>query len=344
MEALYKKSFLIPLILILGLLIFLPSKAEDYQDIGFLEIEEVSEEPGIVSTLGKQFRLVIHHDPNYISAENTESFDRKKSPLLTELQIIKRNLNRKKKSPKNIRRDFVFSLEENSSASDKYPGFLVTKYLSNAQVIKNASRINFRIELFNYLDDQQDIDTRNLRTLFNEKYDIEALEFEFNSMELNSSSLMFSSKKPDKNNSEIISDSYTVVSSVETSINLSDSVKNLKFKTISSGDKKIASKIKKDGTKGNKSHRLIPKVDQDEITIMSSGENFYQVNIPVYFESKKKLTKAEMVKLDNLDLLIMPVFLDIKTGDGRDLKLSGILRDKVEINFNGSTTSETKIK
>lgn len=321
-----------------------PCLSEEFRDIGYIEVEEVSEEPGIVSTLGKQFRLIIHHDPNYIPAESLESFDRKKSPLLTGLQIIKRNLNRKKKNPKNIRRDFVFSLEEDSSASSTYNGFLVTKYLSNTQVFKNASRINFKIETFDYLDDQQDIDTRNLRTLFNAKYDIEALEYKFSSMVLNGDSLVFSAKKPDKKDSRIISETYIVRSMVESSINLSDSVKNLEFKTTSAKNKKIASKIKKDGTKGNKKHRLIPKVNQEDITISSNGDNFYKVNIPVYFESKKKLTKAERINIENLDLLIMPVFLNIKTGDGRDLELSGILRDKVEINFNGSTESKTKTK
>jgi len=332
------------LLLILLTIISLSIKAEEFQDIGYIEIEEVSEEPGIVSTLGKQFRLIIHHDPAYTPAETIDTFDRTISPLLTNLQIIKRNLDRNKKNPKNIRRDFIFNLEEDSSASEKYSGFVLTKYLSNTQIFKNASRLNFKIELFDYLDDLQTIDTRNLRTLFNEKYDIEALEFEFNSMEFNGANLVFSSKNPEKKISKIISETYSVISSVETSINLSDSVKNLKFKTESPTNKKIASKIKKDGTKaGNKSHRLIPKVDQDLITIINTNGNFYQVEIPVSFESKKKLTKAELTELENLDLLIMPIFLDIKTGDGRDLKLSGILRDTVEVNFdNGSTTSEIK--
>lgn len=307
------------------------SFAQDFQDIAFMEVEELSSEIGLVSTSGKQFRLIIHHNPAYVPAEKLANFDRKKSPLLKNLQIIRRDLNRPTKNPKNIRNDFVFNLEADSSESSSYEGFLETHYLSNAQIIKKATRLNFKIELFDYLDDLQTIETKGLRTKFNTKYDIEALALEFNAMNFNGEVLFFSDKKPGKKESKIVSDVYSIEATVQTSINLSNVVKNLKFKTASDTGKKIRSKIKKDGSKGNQSHRLIPKVEQDKTSIQSTENNFYEISIPIYFESKKKLTKAQRVNIENLDLLVVPIYLDVKTGDNRDLNLSGTLRENLAI-------------
>lgn len=334
--------------LLLTILIFIISttllvKAEELQNIVYLELEEVSEEPGLVSTLAKRFRLIYHHDPNFVPAETLADFNQNNSPLLNNLQIIRRDLNRETKNPKNIRSDYSFTLEADSSASTKYENFVETHYLSNIQVIKKASRLNFKLDLFNYLDDQQDIETRGLNMKTNLKYDIKSLELEFSSIVFNGDSLIFSSANEDKN-SKIISQSYEVLAELETSLNLSDSVKNIKFKEESASGKRISAKIKKDGSKGKQSCRLIPQIENDEISIASLGNGNYKFVIPIEYQSKKKLSSSEKILIENMDLLIMPLNLDIKTGDNRDLNISGILRDKLSIFFDNGNTSSNKIK
>ena len=261
-------KIVLAIILLLSTCTFI--KAEEFREIGFIEIEEISEEPGLVSTLGKQFRLIVHHDPLYIPAEDLETFDRSSSPLLTSLLIIKRDLNRETKNPKNITSDFIFDLEANSTDSSEHEGFLETKYLSNTQVIKKASRLNFRVETFDYLDNEQTIDTRNIKTKFNAKYDIEALELDFDNLSFNGDSLSFSAIDSEKKESKVISEDYLVISNIETNLSLSDSIKDLNFKTESATGKKIASKIKRDGSK--QSLRLIPKVNNDEITVINTAD------------------------------------------------------------------------
>lgn len=316
-------------------------KAEDFQDIVFIEVEEISPEPGIVSAQAKQFRLKIHHSPSYVPAEKIESFDRKKSPILTSLQIIGRDLDRDSKNPENIRGDFEFNLEADSSPSTKYENFLETHYLSNSLIFKKATRINFKIELFDYLDDQQDIETKNLITKVNDKLDIKSLELSFNDLYLNGDSLTFTSKNS-KKLSKIQTEEYILKGLVETSLDLSDSVKNISFRD--KDNRKLKAKIKKDGTKSKQSQKLKPETDEDKIRIYSSDSGNYRISIPVSYKSKKKLTKAQRVDIEKMDLLVTPIFLVVKTGDGRDLKLNGILRDKVSIIYDNGNTIKAEIK
>jgi len=311
----------------------------DDVEIFHIKVKEVSDEEGLVSTLPKKFRLIVDHNPNYIPGENEGSFNPDLSPILANLNIIKRDLDREGNNARVITQDYDFNLENTSFQSPEYPGFLRSTYLSNNQVVKKAVRLTYRIDVGNYLR-SKGMNPTGIKTLEVYKFDIEALNLEFSNLGLNQSSISFSKKNPNKKTDKITSEPVIILGQFSSTKDVTNLIKRSKFQTKSNNDKSITPKLKQDGTK-LKQVTLKPIVNDEDIIVSFTGNGSYNTSIPIIFESKSSLNAKELSKLNNMDLLISPVELNVKTGDNLDLSLTGTLREKLEVIYsNGNQATE----
>lgn len=298
-------------------------------NIAYIKINEVSDEEGVVSTQPKKFRVIIDHDPSYISSQSKDSFDPDSSPLINNLSIIKRDLNRKKTNARNITADFEFEQERDSFDSPEHDGFLRTTFISNNQTIKKAQKMNFKLDLENYLRFIQKPFFSDIKTKISYRVDIKALELDFINLHLDDKSLIFSSKNPEKQGNVLyLTDNLTVLGTFNSEENLSDLVKQLSFETESASGTVIGPKLKEDATR-TKNLNLEAISNGNDLLITSNGDGTYRVTIPLKFQTQNKLKAKQITLIDNYNLLVLPVILDIKTADNLDLNINGTLRETV---------------
>lgn len=313
----------------------IPAKAlfdNDPIAIVHIKVNEVSESEGTVSTENKKFRVIVDHNPNYIAAQDKDLYNENSSPIIRNLSILKRDLNRPQKNLKNITSDFDFEQENDSFNSPEHDGFLRTTFISNNHIIKKAQRLTFKIDLANYLRSIgvslfSNIDANDIFRL-----DIEALKIEFSNLNLENDSLSFISTNPEKTKSIYYTDNLNLLGTFTSSINLSDVIKQLKFKTTSDNDKKTVAKLKKDGTK-LKDLQLKVNADNGNISLNTNGDSIYRMVLPISFETKEKIDIKKLSLFENYDLLVIPVILDLKSGDNLDVNINGTLRKTVDPNF-----------
>lgn len=336
------------LLLLIAFFIFNPVHANNNGDflsrspvLTKFEIAEISNEIGKVSTKTKQFRLTVEHNGDFLEPVIADAnFDSGKSILLSNLEIIKRDLNRKGKERKSVRHEYKFTPEADS---ENLGGKIYrTTYISNEQIIKKAQRLKFRVDFFTYLRTKTDFDVKTLTTKYVSKVDIEALVFDFTDLDIDSDSISFSVKKPDAKKSKITSGTLNISGKFDYESNVSNIVKRLQFKSENDKGKKQGIRFKKEGPSTNEEKlklKVKPEANLDSFSIVSNGGT-HTINIPVSFTSKKKVKKARRDLLGNLDLAIIPVSLDIKTGNGLDLNVSGIITKELEVIINETSTEE----
>lgn len=295
-----------------------------------VKVKEISDNEGVVSTEAKKFRLIVDHNPSYIAGQNNNAGT---SPLIQNLIILKRDLNRETNNLKDITEDFDFEQEDDSFDSPEHDGFLRTTFISDNQIIKKAQRLSFKIDLESYLRTLQISVFSNTSTKDVYKLDIKALELNFSSLNLENKSLVFSPVNPSKAKTFYTTDNLNLLGSFSSTDNLSDIVKQLQFETLSENGKPISVKLKKDGTK-IKDLKLKPIVDNGNISLSTNGNGIYNLVMPIRFRSLSKLSAKDIALISNYDLLVVPVILDLKTGDNLDLNISGTLREGVNASVN----------
>ena len=296
----------------------------------YLSVEEVSEEPGFVSTKVKQFKVNIDYREELLAQEDIKQLNSKNSVFLEKIRIISRPLNKVIKTPKSILDRFSFDFLEFSDS--EFAGYKRVSYLSNELILKKASRINFRIDLNDYLEDRQTIVVDDFITKANMRLNINGLTLDFNSLSLENGNLAFSKLREGKK-SRLISDTLTITGNVTSSLALSNIIKSTQFRTRNALAKNIKPKIKKDGVKGNQILNIIKM--NDEITIENLGETNYKVDIPLIVKTRDKIANPENIG-SLYDSLIIPVFINAKTNDKLDITINGILRQKLTITGPGS--------
>ncbi len=301
-------------------------------DIIHIKVKEISNTEGVVSTENKKFRLIVDHDPNYIGSQNDSLFNSNSSPLIKNLLIIKRDLNRENNNAKNITEEFEFDQEDDSFESPEYDNFLRTTFISNNQIIKKAQRLSFKIDLYDYLRTLQISIPENLNTKDTFKLDIKALEITFSSLSLENKSLVFSPINASKAKTFYTTDNLNILGTFHSNGNLSDVVKQFQFDTLSDSGKPIVAKLKQEGTK--KDLKLKPLVNNGDISITTNGNGIYNMVLPAALRTQDKLNATSIAAISNYDLLILPVILDLKTGDNLDINISGTLREGVNTSVN----------
>lgn len=288
-------------------------------------VEEVSDEIGIVSTSTKKFRLNIEYSEELFQEEDIQDLESADSVFLKNLRIISRSLNTKKKNPKSVLDDYSFVPESESDSTQA--GFKRVIYISNDQIIKRASRINFRIDVDEYLEDNF-IDSSLYGTRAAHKIDVLGLETEFNDLSLDNGNLVFTKLKTTKR-SKVESNEFIIIGELSSNTNITDLIKRDLFSFRSAIGKKIRAKIKIDGTRKSQNMKVISS--EEDISVSFLGDNKYQISIPIKLQSKNKLSDKQIELLSVYNSLIVPIIIKSKTGDNLDININGILRQQANI-------------
>ncbi len=336
------------IVLLIAFFIFNPAIAEENGEIltkipvlTKFEITEISNEPGLVSTKTKQFRLTIEHNGKFLEPTVAdENFDPGESILLSNLEIIRKDLNRKGNKKRSVRHEYQFTPEADS---ENLGGNIYrSTYISNEQIIKKAQRLRFRVDFYTYLRTKTDFDVKTLTTKYVTKTDIESLVFDFTNFDIDADSITFTTENPQKKKSKLSTNTLNIIGKFDYDSNVSNVIKRLRFKSTNSKGKNQGVRFKKEGpTSSEEKLKLKVKAegDTDSLSVSSNG-NTHTINIPVSFTSKKRLKKSRRDLLSNLDLAIIPVSLDMKTGNGLDLNVSGVITKKLELIINENNEAE----
>ncbi len=296
-----------------------------------IDVEEVSDDLGVVSSSPKQFRLTVEHNGDVLDFVDEDNYDGTVNPVIKNLKVTSKKTFASNKETLLVNEDIFFDLEKSSEVVEEDQGFYRTVYISDALELKQGQVLNFSLDLGKFLERSGIEFSSDIITKDSSKITIDPLKASFSSIALSDDSLDFSILSIDRKIT-MGSTGFNVLATTTGSGSLLPATVNAIEFSKKQAPKTAALRL----DKGSRD-RLKLSVEQNGDVIVSKSGSSTLITIPAqaFIETvKSKLNpKQKFTDSTKSKSLILPLSISASTSNGLEMIIRGAYNQTTQCNF-----------